>query len=76
MIRAYYWLLVSAPVGELYGELFQAANDRHAADAAFADARAVLPNGVHRVAVSGIRGDGSSYVVAMRDVEVGQCACA
>ena len=75
-LRAYYWLLLSAPAGELYSEMFQAANDREAVRVAWGEARDSLPAGVHRIAVSGIRSDGGAYVIEQLTVEAGAVACA
>lgn len=75
-MRPYYFLLLSAPVGELYSEMYQAANDREAVRVATSEARESLPSGVHTIAVSGIRADGGAYVIERVTIEVGQVACA
>lgn len=75
-LRSYFWLLLSAPVGELHGEFYQSPNDRAAQAAAECEAELSLPRGVHTIVVSGIRGNGEAYVVWRGDVVIGTGAVA
>lgn len=72
----YYWLVLSGD--ETAGELFSVQTQDAATVVRLVreTVQNALPDGVHRVAVSAVRGDGSAFLVWSGEVEVASCACA